>query len=183
MQILFPQIEKPLPPVWGIGEPLAINSRVNADDIPGDNISAPQLKAAEKTLDITVSNLTPVSIEHTFGDKGKVDVSITFGSETADKISASRGIKIVDYREENVALFNGLVDLLAAKGVAVNRTMTAREIEGKLQDKYPSLVQSDLADIVRGFEFANYSLRPVARRVYVEMYLAIEKIREKLNAA
>jgi hypothetical protein len=61
--------------------------------------------------------------------------------------------------------------------------MTAREIEGQLRVKNPDLTSDVLEDIIRGFESANYSLHPVARRIYVEMYLAVERIEEQMKNA
>jgi hypothetical protein len=40
-----------------------------------------------------------------------------------------------------------------------------------------------MKDIVKGFEYANYSLRPVERKIYVDMYLAVEKIEERVKNA
>ena len=61
--------------------------------------------------------------------------------------------------------------------------MTAREIESQLKEKYPDLSPDTMKDIVKGFEYANYSLHPVARKIYVDMYLAVGKIRERVKNA
>jgi hypothetical protein len=61
--------------------------------------------------------------------------------------------------------------------------MTAREIEMKLKEQNPDIAEDTINDIVNGFEAANYSLHPVARKIYIDMYLAVEKIRERVENA
>ena len=183
VEILFPQIEKSLPPVWGISEPLVIDSRVLIDKAEKDRISKPQIKTADHALDISVPDFVPVQLEHSFDRKGGTDINVYFGSDTGDKMFNTRKIRIVDYREEIVELFNRLVDSLSAKGIDVDCMMTAREIESKLIETYSDFSSDTMKDVIKGFEYANYSLHPVARKIYIEIYLAIEKIRERVKNA
>jgi hypothetical protein len=183
VEILFPQIENPLPSVWGIGEPLTILSRALVE-MPENHIkSSPQIKASDLALDIFTPGFSPVQLEHIFARKGEIVINVHFGGDTGEKIFGTRKIRIVDYREEIVALFNRLIDSLSAQGIAVDRMMTAREIESQLKEKNPDIAADVIQDIVRGFESANYSLQPVARKIYIDMYLAVEKIRERVKNA
>ena len=183
VEILFPQIETPLPPVWGIGEPLIINSRAIVDKAEGEVKSQPQIRTKENGIDITITGFSPAQLEYTFVVKGKTDITVHFGGDASDLMSGTRKIRIVDYREEIVALFNHIIDSLAAKEIPVDRMMTAREIEMKLREKYPDIVADTIQGIITGFEAANYSLHPVARKIYTDMYLAVEKIRERVENA
>jgi hypothetical protein len=183
LEILFPQIENPLPPVWGIGEPLTILCRALIA-MPENHIrSDPQIKTSDRALDITTVGFSPVQLEHIFNTKGEIDINIHFGGATDEKIFGTRKIRIVDYREEIVKLFNRLVDSLSAQGIAVDRMMTAREIESQLKEKNPDIAADVMQDIVRGFESANYSLQPVARKIYIDMYLAVGQIWEQVKNA
>jgi hypothetical protein len=183
VEILFPQIENPLPPVWGIGEPLTILSRALIE-IPENHIkTSPQIKASNLALDIFTPGFSPVQLEYSFSRKGEIVINVHFGSDTGEKIFGTRKIRIVDYREEIVELFNRLVGSLSAQGIAVDRRMTAREIESQLKENNPDIAVDVMQDIVRGFESANYSLQPVARKIYIDMYLAVEKIRERVKNA
>jgi hypothetical protein len=183
VEILFPQIENPLPPVWGIGEPLTILCRALIA-MPENHIrSDPQIKTSDRALDITTVGFSPVQLEHIFNTKGEIDINIHFGGATDEKIFGTRKIRIVDYREEIVKLFNRLVDSLSAQGIAVDRMMTAREIESQLKEKNPDIAADVMQDIVRGFESANYSLQPVARKIYIDMYLAVGQIWEQVKNA
>jgi len=180
VEILFPQIENPLPPVWGIGEPLTISSRVPVDKAEGEVKFQPQIETRENGIDITMSGFSQVQVEHVFDKKGETYITVHF---SGDKVFGTRKIRIVDYREEIVALFNHLIDSLSAKDIPVDRMMTAREIEMKLKEQNPDIAEDTINDIVNGFEAANYSLHPVARKIYIDMYLAVEKIRERVENA
>jgi hypothetical protein len=183
VEIMFPQIEKPLPPVWGIGELLVISSRALVEKAENEINSRPQIKTTEHALDITLPDFTSVQIEHTFDVKGEKDINLSFGGDTDEKISGTRKIRIVDYREEIVELFNRLIDSLSLKGIAVDRMMTAREIEMKLTAQYLDISSDTMKTVVKGFEYANYSLYSVARKIYVDMYLAVEEIEERVKNA
>ena len=183
VEILFPQIENSLPPVWGIGEPLTITSRVLIETSENNANAIPAIKTTDSAIDIVAPDFSPVKIEHSFDRKGETDINVYFGGDTGDKMFNTRKIKIVDYREEIVELFNRLIDALSAEGIEVDRKMTAREIESQLKEKYPDLSPDTMKDIVKGFEYANYSLHPVARKIYVYMYLAVGKIRERVKNA
>jgi hypothetical protein len=183
VEILFPQIENQLPPVWGIGEPLTIMSYPLIETPENDIKTRPQIKTANLAIDISIPAFTSVQVEHSFSIKGETDINIYFGGDTIAKMSGTRKIKIVDYREEIVELFNRLIDTLSAKGINVDRMMTAREIESKLTDKYRDFSPDTMKDIVKGFEYANYSLHPVARKIYVDTYVAVEKIEERVKNA
>jgi hypothetical protein len=179
VEILFPQIENPLPLVWGAGEPLTINCRVLVDKVEGEIKYQPQIEIKDNTLDISTPGFASLQVERTFSRKGDVIINVHFGGDTGEKLFGTHQIRIVDYREEIVALFNQLIDSLSAKGVKVDRKMTAREIGVQLRARNPELAPEVLEDIVRGFESANYSLHAVARKIYVEMYLAVKQIEER----
>jgi hypothetical protein len=183
VDISFPQIENQLPLVWGIGEPLTILSRPLVETPENDIKSSPQIRATDHSIDISMTDFVPVQLEHSFDRKGETDINVYFGGDTNDKMFGNRKIKIVDYREEIVELFNRLIDSLSAKGIDVDRMMTAREIESKLTDKHLDFSPNTMKYIVKGFEYANYSLHPVARKVYVDMYLAVETIEERIKNA
>jgi hypothetical protein len=183
VEILFPQIENQLPPVWGINEPLTILCRALIEMPENHTKSSPQIKASDRGFDITTSGFSPVQLEHIFDRKGEIDINIHFGGDTGEKIFGTRKIRLVDYREEIVVLFNRLIGSLSAHGIAVDRMMTAREIESQLKEKNPDIAVDVMEDIVRGFESANYSLQPVARKIYIDMYQAVEKIRERVKNA
>jgi hypothetical protein len=183
VEILFPQIENPLPPVWGIGESLTILSRALIATPENDIKSSPQINASDRALAIFTPGFSPVQLEHIFGRKGEIVINVHFGGDTGEKIFGTRKIRIVDYREEIVVLFNRLIDSLSAQGIAVDRMMTAREIESQLKEKNPDIAADVMQDIVRGFESANYSLHPVARKIYIDMYLAVEKMQERVKNA
>ena len=183
VEILFPQIENPLPPVWGIGEPLTILSRAPIAMLENDIKPNPQIKTSDLALDISTPNYARLRVDHIFDRKGEIDIKVHFGGDTGEKIFGTRKIRIVDYREEIVALFNRLIDSLSAQGMEVDRMMTAREIGSQVQENYPDLSPDIMKDIIEGFEYANYSLHPVARTIYIDIYLTVGKIQERVKNA
>jgi hypothetical protein len=183
VEITFPQIENPLPPVWGIREPLLIASHALIDKPENGMNSTPQIQVKDNAINIVMLDYSPIQVAHIFVQKGEIVITVHFGTNGNGEMIGNRKIRIVDYREETVAVFNHLIDFLTAKGFKVNRLMTAREIESKLKEQNPDLSPDFIQDIVNSFESANYSLHPVARQIYTDMYLAVEKIRERLNHA
>jgi len=117
VEILFPQIEKPLPLVWGVGELLTIIGRALIETPENEINSKPQIRTEDHAIDITIPDFTSIQIEHSFDRKGETAINVNFGGDTEETISGTRKIRIVDYREEIVEMFNGLIDLLSAKGI------------------------------------------------------------------
>jgi hypothetical protein len=86
-------------------------------------------------------------------------------------------VRIVDYREEIVRLYNEVVHGLRAREVALSPKMTPREVESRLEGAIPGLSHEAVRDLVDVFEEANYSMHPVVRLAYERMYLACEEVR------
>ena len=82
----------------------------------------------------------------------------------------------MDYREEMVHLFNDMVNNMNIKDIHLDRKMTAREMETILGERLEGVSRDTIRKIVAGFEEANYSLHPVAKKSYEVMYLAVSEV-------
>jgi len=115
----------------------------------------------------------------TFPTKGQYNLTASYGKEPdTHKASATRPIRIVDYREEIVDLFNKLVEEFRGMGLAVSDEYTPRKIQYLALDAKMDIPEKPLDDAVTCFEEADYSLHSITRGHYVTMYLAQMELKE-----
>jgi len=178
IEIHFPQIKDPLPAVWGEGEPITV--LIWLKDRNGDVLSSQPGEVSwgdGETIQAVSDKEGWFRLEHAFYIKGEYIISVTYtDGSTGKEVSSWRKIRIVDYREEMVRLFNEMVSTLNIKDIHIDRKMTAREIEKLLAQRLGGVPGRTIRKIVAGFEEANYSLHPVAGKSYQAMYLAISEV-------
>jgi hypothetical protein len=178
----FPQIKAPLPDVWGFGEEFQISLRL-ADD-SGDGIAGP--------LEISVNDDTPTSLaagedgraalSSIFPAKGQYSLTARYGNGADEKqASAVRAIRIVDYREEIVDLFNRLTAEFRGIGIEISEDYTPRKIQYLVLNAGKKIPEKALEDVINCFEETDYSLHRITRQHYETMYLAQKEIREHDN--
>ena len=112
------------------------------------------------------------STTHVFPFKG---VCIIRASKTSEENKGEESrvtLRVVDYREELVSLFNSIFKKAGLIHPEVENELTAREFQGLLSTLYPTLSQSSLEEITSIFEIADYSIRRVGRPEYEGFYLA-----------
>jgi hypothetical protein len=164
--ISFPGIDRPLPAVWGTGEELA----VLVTGIPGTPVS---LALDDRVmLELAMDNgesIVPLILE-----KGNHNLSVVpaAGGETL----AIARVRVVDYREEVVRLFNDLCQRARMHFKAAAELATPREFLGTLGRELPDASGRHLDRIITIFEVANYSLHGIGREDYVKSYLSIREL-------
>lgn len=168
-RIEFEDIGGKLPAVWGVDEPLHILVKGPADNraslsllvdgVPIDTLQLSEGKAA--------SLLVVTKGEHT----------ITVTDCADSRLLAETLVRIVDYREEIVRLFNDLLGSLAGKGWEIPREATPRELQQAVVPALPQDRAGSLDSLVSTFEIANYSLHTVGRDDYVRSYVASTELR------
>gem|GEM_PF-2793120 len=180
LAIDFPQIAGPLPDVWGLDEPLDIVCHL---ENPRDRVVAETpldvYIGSERIARLSLDNSGVAKIRHTFTQKGQHEVI----ARTSEALSigdapARRTIRIVDYREEIVDLFRNLVNWFREVGTELDAELTPREIQHRVLDAGARVPERPLDRAVSCFEEADYSLHPVDRGSYEEMYLAQAEIRK-----
>jgi hypothetical protein len=114
---------------------------------------------------------------HTFRQTGVYNIQAVLVKEVRNGyLPASRMVRIVDYREEIVRLYNEMLVILKSQGFSLTPKMTVREIERRLQQAYPALPNEVTSSLVWIFEEANYSLHLIARPAYEKMFKAVQEV-------
>ena len=86
--------------------------------------------------------------------------------------SATRSLRVVDFREEIVRLYNDFLVLAAERTHDIREQSTPREVELTVVSAGLQLDQRSLDELISRFEEADYSEHPIARRQYEAMYRA-----------
>ena len=179
LSIEFPQIEASLPDVWGLDEDLDVICRlINSEGIP----------LAAKALDFLIGKNKSIittdadgigTLRCTFSKKGQFKLTARYNGEPGiEKASVNRLIRIVDYREEIVDLFNALLDWLPKIGINLAPKATPREIQQNILNSKTNIPEPAIVQVISCFEEADYSLHSLSRNNYRTMYLAQKEIRD-----
>lgn len=180
--IAFPQIPEFFPDVWGKDDDLLIVFTVDG---------SPWM-LAQYSLDIEfgVGAMTrsPLSSEgratqtHIFHQAGVYNIQAVLVKDIRNGyLPASRMVRIIDYREEIVRLYNEMLASLKSHGFSLTPEMTVREVEIRLGKAYPALSVNTTYTLVSVFEEANYSLHPIARPAYEIMFMAVQEITKQVQ--
>lgn len=177
----FPQATPPMPPVWGVGEPLAILCRLTSEDLAGVADAPLQLEAeGQEATVIRTGEEGRCVAEAVFARKGESAIRCAFqGASGLLPSEASALVRIVDYREEVVELFNGFLAPFRDGPASVPRDATPREAEVVLVSRQLVRDERALDALITAFEEANYSLHPIRRQHYLRAYLALQQLRQK----
>ena len=156
-EISLPRIEPPFPPVWGQGEPLLIRlsgaggtAQVLIDGRPEDEVDLASGRELERSF-----------------EKGPHLVRME-GAEGSRELA----IRIVDYREEVVDLYNSWRGEWAKAAPGLTEDLGPREVEMLVRPLLDGGSHASLGEAVSIFERAEYSLHPIGRSEYERMYRA-----------
>jgi hypothetical protein len=177
LEIIFPQIESPLPDVWGQGEDIEL--AFHLEDAEGKPLTGRviQLIIGEIIAESSTDSHGNGQLVLTFSEKGLFELQARFNEEMDNEnVEAIRNLRIVDYREEIVALFNQLKEQFRKGGIYFSEDATPREIQEAVNKSRSNVSQAVLDLIINIFEEANYSLHTITRAQYKEMYLAQKTI-------
>jgi len=175
LRISFPGIEAPLPNVWGLDEELEICVSLTASNgapIPGGSIEFAFFGTVEH---LSTSDNGEAATTALIKEKGSFEASAKY---LEGGMKASQSLRVVDYREEVVELFNQKFREARERFKSVRDNHTARELMEYLKRKTPKAAYPALEDMVFLFEEASYSLHPVRRGVYVRFYEAKTRYEE-----
>jgi len=180
LAIDFPQIESPFPNVWGVAEPLEMVFHL-ADPQGGELASIPLevYIGSELIAQLVTDKSGTGKLNHTFNEKGQCEVIVQAREALGiGDVSARRILRIVDYREEIVNLFEALLNWFRQCGIELDTKLTPREIEYQVLDAGTGIPEKVIYRAVSCFEEADYSLHSITRCNYQDMYLAQREIRE-----
>jgi hypothetical protein len=118
---------------------------------------------------------------HIFHQTGVYNIQAVLVKEVRNGyLPASRMVRIVDYREEIVSLYNEMLASLESQDFSFTPRMTVREVEARLWQVYPALSSGITNTLVTVFEEANYSLHPIARPAYEKMFRAVKEVEKHI---
>ena len=100
----------------------------------------------------------------------------------AERLHTRINIKIVDYREEIIRLFNNRFKEARERFERIKDNYTARELYNYLKEYHPKEAYEPLWALVSLFEEANYSLHVISRDHYTRFYRVMRNYREALDA-
>lgn len=162
----FPQIREPFPLTWGTDEPLELEIRDKAESGHGAMLTIDGNAASPVLLEngVALVRLEPGKGPH------RITVSPIGG---APPEAASRAdVRIVDYREEIVQMFNELCGDFKARVEGASDRMTPRELAAYVNARAPGGRPPVSETVVGIFETANYSEHAMRRNDYEQMYLS-----------
>jgi hypothetical protein len=177
LKIEFPQIKPPFPDVWGINETLTAQFILTKKDQPiaAEIEVKPQNEPPKKIF--TQTNGT-ASIELKLKTKGITQIIATY-SDNGHPVTTMRTLRVVDYIEEIVALFNETFDFSKTKGLRINKDTSPREFQTLMQNTVEVKDNSAVESLVSIFEVADYSLYSLGRTDYERMFLASYSIKQQ----
>ena len=175
LRIEFRREAPDLADVWGAGEEATIT--ISVTDEEGAAITG-------AIVDVSVAGDAPSGFAlldsdgaHTFGwsseEPGDYPVSVEFaGDDDYLPASETRILRIVDFRDEIVRLYNVFLGWAKEQAEEVTEQSTPREVEALLVSRGLPIPQKALDELISRFEEADYSEHPIARRHYEAMYRA-----------
>jgi len=179
LKIILPDIEPNLPSVWGVNESLTVQGLMLTEE---------KVPSVGETLSLLLNETQLVSAET--DSQGKITYAETFDVAGIHRMTllhreeglrTSLDIKIVDYREEIIRLFNNRFREARERFQSVRDNYTARELYMYLRKETPEPCHELLRELVFIFEEANYSLHDVDRGQYTLFFRAMRKYREALD--
>jgi len=180
LAIEFPQIQRPFPDIWGLEDTLEIVCHLTGQQ--GDVLAGKPLEVyigSELITQLTTDKSGTGKLDYTFTEKGQYEMIVRAKEEPGVKgVSARRTLRIVDYREEIVNLFEALVNWFRNLGIELDMKLTPREIEYRVLNAGKGIPEKDMDKAVSCFEETDYSLHSINRSHYQAMYLMQREIRE-----
>ena len=159
--VTFPGIEPPLPPVLGVEEKITVHFTELA---PGETH---RLDIGESTHSLEADEAGEAETTISFTEKGDYPVKVY---TPTGKLQGWAVIRVVDYGEEVVRLFNGFFMEHHGSLAPLNAKHTARELLSYIAHSPEQRVH--LETVVSMFEEVNYSTHPVERQTYTRYYVS-----------
>lgn len=152
------------PPVWGVGDPLAltVENRGPAGDI--------ELSWAGGTHAAFLAPGAHATTSLAFPQEGEVAIAARRRGSEATPATAS--VRIVDYRKETAREFDVFLEKARAIDASLTRQSTPREIVWTLAARLGAPAESHLDEVALVMEVTNYSHYAVSRDHYLRFVRA-----------
>jgi transglutaminase-like putative cysteine protease len=179
LAVIFPQIEPPLPNVWGIDEPVEVEVQfIDESGLSriGANVVLSYADSIPETFIIQGGSMDRRTL---IFSKPRIIVFTAQSLNPQSEIKES--LRIVDYRIEIIRLYNLQFKEAKDQYKDVKENYTARELLNYLKTLHTPEVHFHLEKMTHVFEEADYSLHPINRSDYVNFYLAWHEYKETLG--
>jgi len=175
MNMSFPDVEEPFPDVWGVDEDFRIACSLSDTEGKPVTVDGIKLYANNELIEEVFAVSGRTSISHKFGEKGTYNIKCEFpGNKLHMQATAEKELRIVDYREEIVALYHSFLEHLRGRDISIAEDATPREVQQlAVQTK---INEKTVEKIVRCFEEAQYSIHPIDREHYKTAWHALYQI-------
>lgn len=176
LQFVLPDIGDQLPNVWGVRDRLRIEVTLDKkalEEIEKDEIEV--LIDEEKAVFTRLTQQGRAELSHIFTKKGehKMRAILRRGFKNAPW-KAELKLRVVDYEEEIIRLYNEFLGKIVNYGIVTKDEMTAREIQS-LALRTEGFDADALDKLTTCFEKAEYSCHLVNREDYEAMYLSLKE--------
>jgi hypothetical protein len=173
LKIEFPQVKGPFPDVWGVGEPMRVSVRLERGGKPVGE-TALRVAIDGKWEEVRTSASGEWSTECKF-DRGTHGITTEY-AKGKTKLRAEREVRVVDYKEEVVGIFNSVLGSFREQGIDTEGDFAPREVQREAEKKVEGVDKKALDELVSVFEVANYSTHEVGRKEYERAYISSRSV-------
>jgi hypothetical protein len=177
LRFVLPDIDAAFPNVWGVNDKLRIE--IVLDENVPENMKSKEVEILideEVIPSVRFSQKGCAELSHVFAKKGEHKVRASVPSTLQPQpLNAEIKIRVVDYGEEIIRLYNEFLRKLGSYGIRVQDEMTAREIE-RLVLNTGNFDSERLREATTCFEKAEYSNHLIARKDYEIIYLSLKRL-------
>jgi transglutaminase-like putative cysteine protease len=177
LRIVLLDIPTQFPPVWGINEELRIEIALDEDFFEeNQNTNVEVSIDAEKRFSVVLSQRRRAELSLVFIQKGEHKIRANLsGASEHQTLNAEIKLRVVDYEEEILRLYDEFLRKLPAYGIDVRKEMTAHEIEQLILNTI-DFDSNLLRRVTTCFENAEYSDHGATRKDYEIIYLNLKEL-------
>lgn len=174
LAITFMKDSPDLADVWGVGEEVTIEFHLTDED--GGDLGGELLQVSfgeEQPAPIATDEKGRSHVAWTAHSPVDCIVRAEFtGDDERLAANATRELRIVDFREEIVRLYNVFTAWTEPRISDYSKQLTPREVEARIISEGLHVDERALDQLISRFEEADYSEHPIGRRHYEAMYRA-----------
>jgi len=177
LKIVLPDIEAPLPNVWGVKDKLRMEIVLDKSVFERKQKRDVEVLIDQETVaPVRLSRQGRAELSHMFIKKGEHKVgAILLRTSGQASLNAEIKLRIVDYEEEIIRLYNEFLEKLSSHVIHVRNEMTAREIESIIL-RTSDFSSEALRIVTTCFEKAEYSNHLATREDYKIMFLSLREL-------
>ena len=177
LTIALPDIKAQFPNVWGVGDKLRIEVALDRSLLEEIEKKKVEVSIDEKNVAfVRLSRQGRTELSHVFVKKGEHKMRAILRRTSGRRPwKAEIELRVVDYGEEIIRLYNEFLGKLGNYGIYARNEMTAREIQSLIL-RTDDFDPEALHKVTTCFEKAEYSNHLTTRKDYEIMYLSLKEL-------